>query len=199
MSCRTSVYIVASALLALSSCGEAPKAPDPATPGLSAPTGPYYDVHRFLDGQVGLLNARHMGATKQTSLHDNAYEQATVPEVKWADELQIFYQADINKAALRGAYVLDSLVVPGQGLRRTYTLRPGFPHASVLRLAVSGPLIGFPERIEAQIRQDNTLFYAAKSLDMHFEGGQLRAYQVRGVQKLVLFDSLRFSMSARVL
>ncbi|MFD1873619.1 hypothetical protein [Hymenobacter bucti] len=198
MSC-SSYFFLGGALLALGGCDGGSRPADPSAPGISAPTGPYYDVRRFLDGQVGLLNARHMGATKQTSLRDNAYEQATVPEIKWADELQIFYQADINKAALRGAYILDSLVVPGQGLRRTYTLRPGFPHASVLRLAVSGPLVGFPQRIEAQIRQNNTLFYSAKSLDMHFEGGQLRTYQVRGVQKLVLFDSLRFNMSARVL
>ena len=35
-----------------------------------------------------------------------------VPAVKWADELQIFFQADINKAALRGAYAVDSVALP---------------------------------------------------------------------------------------
>ena len=199
MSCRTSVYVLAGALLlTLGGCNKATTGPDPAEPGSPAPTGPYFDLRGLLDAQARQLDARHAAVEKQVTLRGGTTETVRVPAVKWADELQLFYQADINKAALRGAYALDSATVPGQGLRRTYTLRPGFPKAPVLLLTVTGPA-DQPQRIEARLRQDNALFYGAKSLALDLDHGQLRTYGVSGVQKLVLFDSIRYQSAARVL
>jgi hypothetical protein len=199
MSCRTSFYATATLLaLGLGGCQKPTTGPDPAAPGSPAPAGPYFDLRGLLDAQARQLDARHAAVEKEVRLRQEAPETTRVPAVKWTDELQLFYQADINKAALRGAYALDSATVPGLGLRRTYTLRPGFPRAAVLQLAVTGPA-SQPARIEARLRQDNALFYGAKSLTMSFDHGQLRTYGVSGVQKLVLFDSLRYRTTARVL
>jgi hypothetical protein len=117
--------------------------------------------------------------------------------VKWADELQIFYQADINKAALRGAYRLDSTTEASGAVRRTYTAQPGHPNVSVTRLSVLSAG-GQPQELEATLKQDNTLFSGQKQLRLTLQNGQLRTYSVRGSQKLVLFDTLRFSSSVRV-
>ncbi len=105
--------MVFGALLTLSSCDKGAQAPDPAAPGAARPAGPYFDVRGLLDGQIRQLAARHPGAVKEVSLRGSAPESVRVPQVKWADELQIFYQADINKAALRGAYRLDSAAEAG--------------------------------------------------------------------------------------
>jgi hypothetical protein len=166
-------------------------------PGATRPTGPYFDVRGLLDGQIRQLAARHPGAIKEVSLRGSAPEIVRVPQVKWADELQIFYQADINKAALHGAYRLDSATEASGAVRHTYTAQPGHPNISVTRLSVLSAG-GQPQELAATLKQDNTLFSGQKQLRLTLQNGQLRTYSVRGSQKLVLFDTLRFSSSVRV-
>ncbi len=195
MSCRTGFYILL--LPGLTGCGEGTKAPDPAAPGAPHPSGPYFDVRGLLDAQVRQLTARRPSVEKQVSLRNGATETVRVPQVKWADELQIFYQADINKAALRGAYAVDSASLPGGALRHTYRLRPGYDNAPVLRLDVTSAA-GQPQQIQATLRQDNALFFGQKDLRLSLQNGQLHQYSASGVQKLVLFDTLRYRTQARV-
>ncbi|MFD2719030.1 hypothetical protein ACFST9_09905 [Hymenobacter monticola] len=175
----------------LSACGDA----GPSAPAARRPL--YFDVKGLLDKQVAQLTQRKAAVTKRVSLRDEATEIARVPGVKWADELQIFFQADINKAALRGAYVVDSVALPGGLLRRTYTRRPGQPNAPVARLAVVQQN-GAAVDVAATIDQDNPLFSTRKQLQLQLSSGQLRAYKVEGTQKLVLFDTLRYAAAARV-
>lgn len=197
MSCRTSIYLAASTLLVLTGCGPGTAGPDPAAPGAAHRAGPYFDVRGLLDAQVKALSARQPGVEKQVSLRGDAPETVRVPTVKWADELQIFYQADINKAALRGAYAVDSASLPGGAVRRTYRLQPGHDNAPVLRLTVTGTG-NQPQLLTATLRQDNTLFFGQKDLQLTLHNGQLSQYSVRGVQKLVLFDTLHYATAARV-
>lgn len=175
----------------LASCGEA----SPAAPAARRPL--YFDVKGLLTRQVAQLEQRHAAVTKYVRLRAEAPETVRVPAVKWADELQIFFQADINKAALRGAYVVDSVALPGGALRRTYTRQPGQPNAPVARLVVVQQGAE-PREIAATIIQSNALFSAQKQLRMQLQHGQLRRYEVVGTQKLVLFDTLRYSAAGVV-
>ncbi|MBH8558618.1 hypothetical protein [Hymenobacter negativus] len=188
---RLAIGALAAGLVLLGGCGEA----GPAAPAARRPL--YFDVKGLLTQQVAQLEQRHAAVTKHVSLRGNAPETVRVPAVKWNDELQIFFQADINKAALRGAYAVDSVALAGGAMRRTYTRRPGQPNAPVTSLTVvqRGTV---PQEIAATIVQDNPLFSAQKQLRMQLENGQLRAYEVVGTQKLVLFDSLRYSAAGRV-
>jgi hypothetical protein len=196
MSSRTGFYLLSAATLAcLSSCDRGAAA-DPAAPGAAHVAGPYFDLRGLLDAQVRQLTARHPAVTKQVSLRGNAPETVQVPQVKWTDELQIFYQADINKAALRGAYRVDS-AAEGGGVRHTYTLQPGHDQAPVTQLSVLSAG-GQPQEIQATLQQDNALFSGQKDLRLSLQQGQIRAYGVRGTQKLVLFDTLRYQTQARV-
>ena len=181
--------LVGTALLV--GCGDA----GPAAPAGRRPL--YFDVKGLLTQQVAQLAQRHAAVTKHVSLRDNAPETVRVPAVKWADELQVFFQADINKAALRGAYTVDSVALPGGLLRRTYTRQPGQPNAPVARLVVvqQGAVA---QEIAATIVQSNALFSTSKQLRFQLQNGQLRHYEVVGTQKLVLFDTLRYSAAGQV-
>ncbi len=180
----------------LSGCDKG-TATDPAAPGVAHQAGPYFDVRGLLDAQVRQLTARHPSITKQVSLRNSPLETVHVPQVKWADELQIFYQADLNKAALRGAYQVDSASLPGGAMRRTYRLRPGHDNAPVLQLTVTNAA-NQSQEIRATLRQDNALFFGQKSLQLTLAQGQLRTYNVAGTQKLVLFDTLRYHTAASI-
>ena len=175
----------------LAGCGDA-------APGAPVARRPlYFDVKGLVTQQVAQLAQRKAAVTKRVSLRDNALETVRVPAVKWADELQIFFQADINKAALRGAYAVDSVALPGGLLRRTYTRLPGQPNAPVARLMVmqQGAVA---QEIAATIVQSNALFSTSKQLRFQLQNGQLRNYEVMGTQKLVLFDTLRYSAAGQV-
>ena len=175
----------------LAGCGDA----GPAAPAARRPL--YFDVKGLLNKQVAQLAQRHAAVVKRVSLRGNATETVRVPTVKWADELQIFFQADINKAALRGGYAVDSIVLPGGLLRRTYTRLPGQPNAPVTRLTVvqQGAVA---QEVAATIVQNNALFATRKQLHFQLQNGQLRQYEVVGTQKLVLFDTLHYAAAGRV-
>ncbi|UOQ97861.1 hypothetical protein MUN81_21865 [Hymenobacter sp. 5317J-9] len=177
--------------LLATACGDA-------SPAAPAPRRPlYFDVKGLLTRQVEQLDRRHAAVTKRVSLRGGALETVRVPAVKWNDELQILFQADINKAALRGAYAVDSVVLPTGAVRRTYTRRPGQPNAPVAQLSVvqQGAV---PQEVAATIEQDNPLFSAQKQLRFQLQNGQLSHYEVQGTQKLVLFDTLRYSAAGQV-
>ena len=175
----------------LTGCGDA----GPAAPAARRPL--YFDVKGLLNKQVAQLAQRHAAVIKRVSLRGNATETVRVPTVKWADELQIFFQADINKAALRGGYTVDSIVLPGGLLRRTYTRLPGQPNAPVARLMVlqQGAVA---QEVAATIVQNNALFATRKQLHFQLQNGQLRQYEVVGTQKLVLFDTLHYAAAGQV-
>jgi len=175
----------------LAGCGDA----GPAAPAARRPL--YFDVKGLLNKQVAQLAQRHAAVIKRVSLRGNATETVRVPTVKWADELQIFFQADINKAALRGGYAVDSIVLPGGLLRRTYTCLPGQPNAPVARLMVvqQGAVA---QEVAATIVQNNPLFATRKQLHFQLQNGQLRQYEVVGTQKLVLFDTLHYAAAGQV-
>jgi hypothetical protein len=175
----------------IGACGDA----SPAAPAARRPL--YFDVKGLMEKQVEQLAQRRAAVTKQVSLRGNPTETVRVPAVKWADELQIFFQADINKAALRGAYAVDSVALPGGQLRRTYTRLPGQPNAPVSRLTVVQQGAE-PQQLDATIVQSNPLFSAQKQLRLQLQNGQLRSYEVVGTQKLVLFDTLRYAAAGRV-
>ena len=185
------VWVSGLLALGLAGCGEA----GPAAPPARRPL--YFDVKGLLTRQVAQLEQRHAAVTKQVRLRDEATETARVPSVQWNDELQIFFQADINKAALRGAYAVDSVALPGGALRCTYTRKPGQPNAPVAFLTVVQQGTE-PSEVAATISQDNALFSARKQLRMELQHGQLRRYEVTGTQKLVLFDTLRYSAAGEV-
>ena len=175
----------------LAGCGDA----GPAAPAARRPL--YFDVKGLLNKQVAQLAQRHAAVVKRVSLRGNATETVRVPTVKWADELQIFFQADINKAALRGGYAVDSIVLPGGLLRRTYTRLPGQPNAPVTRLTVvqQGAVA---QEVAATIVQNNALFATRKQLHFQLQNGLLRQYEVVGTQKLVLFDTLHYAAAGQV-
>jgi len=82
-------------------------------------------------------------------------------------------------------------------VRRTYSLRPGYDKVPVTQLSVLSAG-GQPQQVQATLRQDNALFSGQKVLNLTLEQGQLRTYGVRGTQKLIFFDTLRYQTQARV-
>lgn len=177
-------------LLCMMGCGS----PEPAAaPTMRRPD--YFPLKAYLDAQAARLNQLRPAVAKQVMLRNSQPETTRVPQVDWTKELQIFYQADINKPALRGAYTVDSSTA--NGVRHyTYTRRPEVENP-VTRLQIDTDAAGV-RTVSATLTQDNPLFFSEKKMVLQAQNGRLRSYQVRGVQKLILFDTLRYSTAAQV-
>ncbi|WP_303309769.1 hypothetical protein [Hymenobacter sp. BT730] len=185
------VWLAGAVGLLLTACTPDAGAPKPAI------RSRYFNLKGFLDAQATLLNQQRPAVEKHVQLRNGQEETTRVPQVDWTKELQIFYQADITKPALRGAYTIDSVVTADGLLRRTYARRPGIENpVRTLTVVTAGPQV---RDVQAVITQDNPLFFSEKQFELHAQQNKLAAYQVRGVQKLVLFDTLRYSASSRLI
>jgi hypothetical protein len=170
--------------------------PDPAGPAGSR-TPLYFDVKGLLDQQVKQLSETSPAVRKRAELRNGTAETVRVPKVQWADELQIFYQADINKAALQGIYKVDSAALPGGLTRHHYTRQGTPPNAPVAELVVVSTGAE-PRMLEASIDQHNALFDTKKHLRLTLQQGHLTSYEVQGSQKLIFFDTLPYAVSGQV-
>lgn len=156
----------------------------------------YFNLLGFLETQAKELNQRQPTVEKQVLLRDGQRETAQVTKLDWAKELQIFQQADINKPALRGLYQVDSATTTEGLIRRSYRRQPGTEHpVEQLSILSAGSAV---QELTATVAQDNPLVYSAKTLTLRCQNGRITSYQVQGVQKLVLFDSVHYSVQSRV-
>ena len=183
-------------LLLLTGCGT----PEPvATNGVSPAAGrttAYFPVKAYLDAQAARLNQQHPAVTKRVQLRGESPETTRVPQVDWTKELQIFYQADLNKPALRGAYAVDSGTTAGGAHLYTYTRKAGFENpVTVLRVERDGSGV---RAVSASLIQTNPLFSSQKRMELRAQGGTITSYEVKGVQKLILFDTVRYATTVRV-
>lgn len=156
----------------------------------------YFNVPGFLNGQSQQLNQRRPTVQKQVLLRDGGQETERLTPADWAKELQIFQQADIDKPALRGQYFVDSVMTADGLTRRTYRRRPGVTHPVRQLMVLSRG--GQVQQLRATVAQDNPLVYSSKTLEFDSPNGQLQSYRVQGVQKLILFDSVRYAVKGIV-
>ena len=184
-------------LLVGTACGSESSGPAPVQP-TRRPL--YFNVKVFLDAQTQELARLNPAVEKRVILRGGQIETTRVPQVDWSKELQLFYQTDINKPALRGTYTIDSVTQANGLVRRTYRRKAGVDNL-VERLTVVSAATAPAEaqEITATLSQDNPLFFSQKRVLLHAANGRLTDYQVVGVQKLVLFDTLRYSAAVRVL
>lgn len=162
----------------------------------------YFDVPALLDAQIKQLQQQSPGLEKNVVLrasrsHKMPGETARIAQPNWPDELQLFYQADINKPALRGAYQVQTTDSAGL-TRRSFRRRPDIDHpVTELTVLQAGPTV---RELRATVDQDNPLFFSGKQLSLRFgPDGQLSSYQVLGQQKLIGFDTTRYVANGRVL
>ncbi|HSI90190.1 MAG TPA: hypothetical protein VK927_03690 [Adhaeribacter sp.] len=161
-----------------------------AQPGAEATA--YYNVPAAIQEQVEQL--RQM----QPALHKTVWFQQEKPETHqivtpdWEQELTPFLDIDLNKKALAGAYTVSEEELP-EGRRTVYNLKPEedarLKHVEVLTNA-QNQLLG----LRAIQQTSNALFFSREVRELKASSaGTMAQYRISGVQKIVLFDSLRYA------
>jgi hypothetical protein len=170
----------------------------------AAPTLPplYFDLKALLDDQRAYLESTTPGVTRSVRAGKNAADIQRVTRVNWEHELHFFYDADLNRPALRGRYTETTTTLPDGAVRRTYRCQPARAVAPVRELTVEVARGGGVRQITAVQDDQNILFASERQLTLRLDPApdhnRLLSYAISGRQKLVFFAETTYDVRGEV-
>lgn len=167
--------------------------------------GNYYDIDSLFNKQNDLLVKAKATLEKNARVGEEDSYVVFVPEdsASWAEELEIFRNLNlINKPVNRGLY-RDTIRRDRSSNLTVRSFKALDDDLSVERLDIF--FLNVPEdirRIEAIYREDNVMFTTSRRLRVDFRkkdsGAIISAYSVTGGQKMLLGDSVRYAVTAKI-
>ncbi|MEJ8758333.1 hypothetical protein WG947_15070 [Pontibacter sp. H259] len=185
-----SIALVGAALFILAACEQpVPRNPDAID----------YDVAGYVQQQIDRLQARQPAVLKSVKTENEPSETIQLEKLDWAEELAVFEQADINKPTLREYYIRTEQPLPDGGREVIYQKKED-AKAPVERLYLQLSVENRLKKMEATLLDENLLFYSKRKaiLDTNLQTGNIEAYTIDGVQKLIFGDSLHFTVQANL-
>ena len=163
----------------------------------------YYNIDSLVSSQQDLLVARHPLLNKKAYIDsDSSITDFKPGREQWTNELDIFKKIDINSPKLVGLYTTSTADDTHSNLKvRTLTTNDEDAEVKYLKLYYLDRLEKL-KKIEALYIERNPIYASSREVTMvfdDFEGqGILKRYQVRGMQKTVLQDTVRFEISGQL-
>jgi len=166
-------------------------------------TSKFFDFDELIDEQISQLSQRKRVLEKVVQMSTTKSDTAFLPSVQgWGSELEIFRQLEtFNKPTYQNAYqIKDSLNDPKSNLKIRQFEAADVP-VPLIRFYYQGEFIRL-RRIYAEIAERNLLYSTRRILTIDFEeedGKPLLAhYGVSGFQKMILRDTVRFSIQGQI-
>jgi hypothetical protein len=166
-------------------------------------TQKFFDFDGLIDDQVEQLDQSRGVLEKSVKMGLNGTDSTYVPSAKgWESELEIFRDLEIiNRPTYRDAYKLDD---PLPDIASNLKVRQYVSVKSPLHLVrfYYQNEFGNLKKIEAAFTEKNILYSTSRSLLMEFDDHngkpQLTHYAMDGFQKMVLSDTVRFSVQGNI-
>ena len=164
----------------------------------------YFNVDSLISRQVEHLTVKSPSVTKTITI--NNLEEALVikpDSASWAHELGIFRYLDIlNKPIYATAYTLADGVKDNHSNLTLRIYRPTQPvPIREFKLYYQDSFEKI-RRIEATMEESNSLYFSRRNFVLTFddrpEKAALQSYAVNGFQKMIMGDTVWFSLSARL-
>lgn len=168
-------------------------------------TKAYYNIDSLIDTQVEYLTKAKAFIVKTASIDSARDESKFTPDsTVWAHELEVFRHLDeINKSIYADAYqVIDGENDPHSNLTiRVYRAKREAP-ITELKMYYYNTFDRL-KRIEATVKETNALYYTRRKLVLELDDFDsktvLHRYAIQGIQKMILSDSVRFSISSKIM
>jgi len=163
----------------------------------------YYDLKGLLDQQLLVLSKEKPQLQKGVFLDgERDSKLLQVDQKTWRNELDAFYNVDINKKDLVGQY--HTKTGEEEGLKWLRYIASDPEKVAVNQLTIyyiDNPKL--PSRIEIFTGKNNQLYSLQKSLELQFEGEtsedlRLTSYEIGASQKVVLQDSMQFEVKGQL-
>ncbi len=162
----------------------------------------YYDLNGLIDQQLVWLIELNPKIRK-TAVLNGIPESSSMrlDSVQWARELKIFRDADLNKSRLRLEYrIVEDLSEPTSNLKiRLYeAINKEMMEVEYLKIFYVEKEEDL-RKLEASVREKNSLFSSKKTLYMTFEDDgngsiKIKHFKIEGQQKMILMDTVKFSL-----
>ena len=162
----------------------------------------YFDLAGLLDQQADLWMAR--GVKVEKVLTTNAREETVIVDVtdrkQLTDELNLFYEADINKVGLGDAYIIEELPAVFGQRKLVNSARSKKQKVRLLEFNYDQEKL---TQIRILVEDKNSVYTFEKEMLIDFEtiNGEevLTGYSITGKQDMVLKSDLNFSLKGRLL
>ena len=166
---------------------------------------PYFDFDSLVEAQVAELAKAHPTINKKSVINGKADDSSFVPDrVNIANELDVFRQLDlINKPLYKSMYEIrdGEKDIKSNLLVRTYLAKIPSPVPFVKFYYQPSPLI--LKKIESVFQEHNPLFDTRRTLMLAFDDSNgavlISGYQLHGTQKMILNDTVHFSVEVSFL
>lgn len=160
----------------------------------TAGEGAYFPLASFIDSLAGILDQQQPVVRKRVLFRGQQTDSVQFIE-DWHKELLLFSGADINKPVLEGQY---EVISNRDGEQETTTYQASSTSLSIRKIIIH-TISGKVSTVEVWQTDDNPVFYTNKKMRLALANGKLDHYSIEGTQKLLLNDSLHFSVEAEVL
>jgi len=165
---------------------------------------PYFDFDSLVNNQVHQITSAKVSLIKKTFLNGKKDSTILLPDTaQWKHELDAFQQLDvINKPLFKGNYQSKNQGDDHSNLLvRSFTTEMKSPVPEVKFFYQDG--YKRLKRIESVFNESNVLYSTSRKLTLEFEEHQgaamISRYRVQGFQKMILSDSVAFSVEGKLL
>ena len=166
-------------------------------------TEKYFDFDGLVDKQISELSQRKRVLDKTAHVNGNISDTTMVPDTQgWEAELDLFRQLEIlNKPIHHDAYkVIGPLKDPKSNLK-VRLFDAGSPSIPIIKIYYLSEFSRI-RKVEASISESNILYSSGRFMTMEFEEEDgkplLTRYGVNGFQKLLMGDTVKFSVEGQV-
>jgi len=165
---------------------------------------PYFDFDSLVNNQVQQMAWAKVSLRKKIFLNGKQDSAIFLPDTtQWKHELDAFQQLDlINKPLFKGNYEASDQQDDHSNLVvRALTTKMKSPVPEVKFFYQDGQKK--LKRIESVFNESNVLYSTSRKLTLEFEEQQgvalISKYRVQGFQKMILSDSVAFSIDGKLL
>jgi hypothetical protein len=163
---------------------------------------PYFDFDSLIRTQIRGFSKTKVEVIKKTLLDGVKDSITVVPDTsQWKHELDAFQQLDlINKPMYKGQYLVDD----SKDVHSNLTVRTYQKINSEVPTPVPEVKIYFQgnlkklKRIESSFTEQNLMYGTSRKLTLEFDDSHdvpvLVHYRVKGVQKMIMCDSVKLSI-----
>lgn len=171
--------------------------PDPVSPHS------FYDMDSLISAQVALLTEGRFKLAKKAGIGDSLESVVVTPDsAGWSGELAVFRQLEIaERPTNRDKYkVMETEDMKSNLKVRSYVAEETpVPYLHFYYLKGKEDV----RKIEAGYYDANLLYTSKRDLTLEFEDGNgtmtLRRYTIEGYQKIMMADSVHFTIEAEVI
>lgn len=184
------IYLIAGCAFLLTACNRVNQQYDKA----------YVDFDSLINVQVAALIKSKVTVNKISVINGKRDSSSFLPDsLKLANELDVFRQLDlINKPLYRNSYnvKMDEKDTKSNLLIRSYIAKSPspVPYVKFYHQASSNHI----KKLESFFREENALYNTSRNLTLLFDDSSgfsfLSGYQLKGSQKMILSDTVNFSV-----